>query len=151
MLGKAYAYLVSVVVLGTVGWPALGDFRADGYPFSTYPMFARPRERVADVTSAVAIGKSGSSEPVPPSYIANAEAMQAVATLRSTVAQGPAASRALCEAIAARLLNAGAPLRDAVRVEIVTGRVDTIDFLAGRATPRTRRLHARCDVPSKMP
>lgn len=149
---KAYAYVVSVVVLAAVGWPAFGDFRDDDYPLSTYPMFARPRARVADVTSALAIQASGASEPVPPSYIANAEAMQAVATLRATVAQGPAASRALCDAIASRIGSSNdAELRAAVRVELVTGRVDTIDFLGGRATPRARRLHARCDVPGQLP
>jgi len=149
---RAYAYALSVLLLAAVGWPALRDLGADDFPLSTYPMFARPRARVNDVTSAVAVAADGTREPIPPSYIANAETMQAISTLRQSVARGPRASRALCEAIAGRLGDASEPaLRRAAQVEIVTGRVDAIDYLAGRATPRTRRLHARCDVKSDAP
>jgi len=149
---RVYAYTLSALLLAAVGWPALGDLDADDFPLSTYPMFARPRERVNDVTSAIAVAADGTREPIPPSYIANAETMQAISTLRQSVARGPRASRALCEAIAGRLVAASEPtLSQARQVEIVTGRVDAIDYLAGRATPRTRRLHARCDVKSSAP
>ena len=149
---RVYAYCVTILVLLTVGLPATWELSEDDYPLSTYPMFARPRGRVSDVTSALAVGRGGARTPVPPSYITNAEVMQAIATLRSTVAEGPAASLALCEAIASRLRDASdEQLRSALRVEIVTGRVDAIDYLGGRATPRTRQLHARCDVRGPQP
>jgi len=149
---RAYAYGVSLVVLLTLGLPATWELSEDDYPLSTYPMFARPRGRVSDVVSAVAIGPTGTRTPVPPRYITNAEVMQAISTLRSTVARGPRASRALCEAIAGRLLDADdRELQSAQHVEIVTGRVDAIDYLGGRATPRTRQLHARCDVRGEKP
>ncbi len=149
---KLYAYAVSCLVLLTVGLPATWELSDDDFPLSTYPMFARPRGRVSDVTSVVAVSSDSARAPVPPRFIANAEAMQAVSTLRTTVARGAVASRALCEAIAGRIAVArDAELRDAVVVEIATGRVDAIDFLGGRATPRTRRLHARCDVKRKQP
>jgi len=149
---RAYAYGVTVIVLGLVGYPATQSLDADDYPLSTYPMFARPRGRIGDVTSALAIAADGSSSPVPPSFVANAEAMQAVSTLRRAVASGPRASRALCGAIAERVSRASdAGLRAALHVEIVSGRVDAIDYLAERAAPRSRRLHARCDVPRGAP
>ena len=149
---KFYAYAVSTAVLLVVGWPATRDLRADSFPLSTYPMFARPKARVAEVTSALAVAAGGASTPVPPSYIANAETMQAIATLRAAVAAGSDASLALCRAIASRLPGAGAQeLRAAIRVEIVSGRVDTIDYLGGRAMPHSRRLHARCDVKREAP
>jgi len=149
---RLYAYAVSTAVLLLVGWPATRNLGADSFPLSTYPMFARPKARVAEVTSALAIAGTGTSTPVPPRYIANTETMQAIATLRAAVADGPAASLALCSAIAGRLRGADAQeLRAAVRVEIVSGRVDTIDYLGGRATPHSRRLHARCDVQREAP
>jgi hypothetical protein len=149
---RLYAYAVSVAALLIIGWPATRNPDADGFPLSTYPMFARPKGRIADITSALAIGADGANTPIPPRYIANAETMQAIRTLHAAVAQGSRRSRELCEAIAERLKTARAPeLRDAVRVELVSGSVDTIDYLAGRATPPSRRLHARCDVRRELP
>jgi hypothetical protein len=150
--GRVYAYAVSVIVLLLVGFPATQSLDADDFPLSTYPMFARPRGRVGEVTSALAVAADGKSAPVAPRFVANAEAMQAVSTLRRAVASGPRVSGALCRAIAERVAGASdAELRAAVRVEIVSGRVDAIDFLAERAAPRSRRLHARCDVPRGAP
>lgn len=149
---RLYAYAVSALTLAIVGWPATQKLEVDGFPLSTYPMFAYPKPRVAEVTSALAVSESGESAPVPPRYIANSETMQAIRTLRASVASGPRESLALCRAIAGRIRTASAQeLRDARRVEIVSGRVDTIDYLAGRATPSSRRLHARCDVERQAP
>jgi hypothetical protein len=149
---RAYAYGVTVIVLLLVGYPATRSLDTDDYPLSTYPMFARPRGRVGDVTSALAIAADGRSSPLPPNFVANAEAMQAVSTLRRAVASGPRASGALCRAIAERVSRASdVALRGAVRVEIVSGRVDAIDYLGERAAPRSRQLHARCDVPHGAP
>lgn len=149
---RLYAYAVSVAVLLIVGWPATKRLDLDGFPLSTYPMFAYPKSRVSTVTSALAVSANGASTPVPPKFVANAETMQAFRTLAAAVAKGRRESLELCRAIAGRLHDADAPeLRDAEHVEIVTGRVDTIDFLGGRATPSARRLHARCDVERKRP
>lgn len=149
---RLYAYAVSVAALLIVGWPATRDLHDDGFPLSTYPMFAYPKARVVDVTSAVAVSDNGASVPVPPSYVANAETMQAISTLRTAAAKGPRESLELCRAIASRLTSASEPeLRDARRVEIATGRVDAIDQLAGRAMPASRHLHARCDVERAQP
>ena len=152
MSGRAYAYGVSVIVLLSVGYPATQSLDADDFPLSTYPMFARPRGRIGEVTSALAVSADGAKAPVPPRFVANAEAMQAVATLRRAVVSGPQASGALCRAIAQRVAGASdAVLSRAAYVEIVSGRVDAIDYLAERAEPRSRRLHARCDVPRGVP
>jgi hypothetical protein len=136
-----------VTALLILGWPVTRqNIDDDGFPLSTYPMFAWPKGRVVSVTSAVAVSADGANTPVPPRYIANAETMQAIRTLLAA-ARHPRESLELCRAIASRLPSASAPeLHDARHVEIVTGRVDTIEYLAGRATPSSRQLHARCDV-----
>ena len=129
--------------------PALRDPEDDGYPLSTYPMFTHRRGRVNDVTSALAIAPDGSETRIPPKYVANAETMQAFYRLQRAVAAGRSSSRALCTTIAERIRHAPAPeLARAVRVELVTERVDAIDYLADRARPFGRRVHARCPVPS---
>jgi hypothetical protein len=140
--------VLSVVLLGAVGAPAFREPLDDGFPFSTYPMFSQRRGRVHEVVSARAVAADGSSVLVPPALIANAETMQAIRTLSRAVRAGEKEARALCEGIAGRLTHTGdEALRRAARVELVTERVDAIDYLGGRAEAELVRVHARCAVP----
>jgi hypothetical protein len=117
----------------------------EGFPLSTYPMFAARRGRVHEVVSARAIAADGGEVRVPPRYVANAETMQAIRTLSRAVQAGERESQALCVAIAGRLRDASeAELKGAVRVELVTERVDAIEYLAGRGRAESARVHARC-------
>jgi hypothetical protein len=144
---RARAYVVSALLLGAVALPAFRAPSEDGFPLSTYPMFAQRRGRVHEVMSARAVAADGSEARVPPSYIANAETMQAIRTLTRAVRAGEAESRALCQGIAARLREASEPeLKRAVRVELVTERVDAIDYVAGHAQSLSSQVHARCKV-----
>lgn len=110
-------------------------------------MFASRRGRVHEVVSAHAVAADGSWVRVPPVYVANAETMQAIRTLSQAVRRGEAESLQLCAAIAGRVRGASeAALSDSVRIEIVTERVDAIDYLAGRARAEGTHVHARCHV-----
>jgi hypothetical protein len=114
-------------------------------------MFAARRGRVHEVMSARAIAADGSEVRVPPSYIANAETMQAIRTLSRAIRDGQRESQALCVAIAGRLRDASEPeLKSAVRVELVTERVDAVEYLAGRARAQSARVHARCPLPGGL-
>lgn len=147
MNAKAYAYAVSALLLGAMLAPAFWEPTDDGFPLSTYPMFARERPRSDSVISAVLVSADGSELPVPSSYIANVEPMQAITTLKKTVAEGRKATRSLCEGIARRVRASGEPqLMAAERVMIVTRSVDAIDFLAGRSKPGGGKVHARCKL-----
>jgi hypothetical protein len=147
---RFHAYAVSAVVLLAMAAPALRAPHDDGFPLSTYPMFAHRRGRTNDVTSALAVAADSREARVPPRYVANAETMQAFYTLARAVAAGPSEAEALCAAIALRLRSASEPeLLRAVRVELVTESVDAIDYLAGRARPTDRRVHARCPIPEQ--
>lgn len=144
---RARAYLISAVLLGAVAAPGFRDPGDDGFPLSTYPMFATRRGRMHEVMSARAIAADGSEARVPPGYIANAETMQAIRTLTRAIRAGEGEARSLCKAIAERLQDASEPeLRAAVRVELVTERVDAIEYLAGRAQALEAQVHARCPV-----
>lgn len=144
---RVRAYGLSLVLLGAVGWPAFRAPAEDGFPLSTYPMFAQRRGRVHEVVSARAVAADGSRLLVPPALIANAETMQAIRTVSRAIRAGEQEAVELCERIAARLRAADDPaLRRAAHVELVTERVDAIDYLAGRAHAELVRVHARCPV-----
>jgi hypothetical protein len=141
------AYVVSALVLGSMALPVLRQPDDDGFPLSTYPMFSHRRGRVNSVTSALAVSADAHETRVPPRYVANAESMQAFYTLARAAAAGADEAKALCEAIAQRLPSADdRALAQAVRVELVTERVDAIDYLAGRVKPSGRLVHASCPV-----
>jgi hypothetical protein len=154
---RAHAYLASVLLLGAVLHPALLDPGADSFPLSTYPMFGRERPRRVEVMSALALSGSDSELAVPPSYIANAEAMQALQTLRKSVQAGRRSARKLCERIARELAAQDEPrFADTREIALVTTRVDALRFLRGpeRAgqqdrEPPERTVHVRCPVPGR--
>lgn len=146
------AYTLALLVLGAMALPALRAPDDDAFPLSTYPMFSHRRGRTNAVTSAVAVAPDGSEVKVPPSYVANAETMQAFYTLARAVRGGPESAAALCEQIAERVPHASDPaLAHAVRIELIAERVDAIDYLAGRAKPFDRVVHARCPVAAVAP
>lgn len=141
------AYAITAALLGAMSLPAFRDPDRDGYPLSTYPMFTHRRGRTNSVTAAIAVRADGTEVRVPPSYVANAETMQAFYTLQRAVRRGGEDTRQLCQTIAERLagLESG-ELAHAVRVELISESVDAIDYLAGRQKPFDRVVHARCPV-----
>jgi hypothetical protein len=146
---RVRAYLIAVVLLVAEGAPVFRSPDADGYPLSTYPMFSHRRGRTNTVTSAIAVASDGSEVKVPPRYVANSETMQAFYTLARAVRAGEQSALQLCRTIVARLPEASDPaLARAVRVELITESVDAIDYLAGRAKPFDRTVHARCVGPA---
>lgn len=148
---RLHAYATSALLLGATLYPVLRDAREDGFPLSTYPMFATAKpERVA-VMSALALGDGGFERALSPSYIANAEAMQALSTLKKSVAAGRRSARALCQQIAARVAERHAPeLSGARYVAIVTQEHDAVRYLSGEQEPLSRKEHVRCAVPGRI-
>jgi hypothetical protein len=144
------AYALSAALLGAVVAPAFSDPADDGFPLSTYPMFARDRGRVATTARAVAVAADGAERRLPPSVLGTSETMQAIQTLRRSIAAGPREAERLCRAIAARLRTEaweGARGAEApVRVEIQTVAVDSVAYLGGAPEPLSRRVHARCPL-----
>lgn len=146
-MGRLHAYALSAAILAATAYPVLLDPNDDSFPLSTYPMFSRPKPREVAVTAAVALGDDGFERAVPPGYVANFEAMQALQTIRKSVRAGRESSRALCKAIAARLAaDDDADFARAKRVALVTSKVDAIAYLGGDDTPISRRTHARCRI-----
>jgi hypothetical protein len=135
------------VLLGATIWPAFGAPSDDGFPFSTYPMFARDRGRVARTVRAVAVTVDGQELRIPPDVLGTGETMQAILIVQRSIAAGPREAERLCGALAGRI-GAGSDraLAAAERVEVQTVTVDSVRYLGGEPEPLSRRVHARCPV-----
>jgi len=141
---RLHAYGLSLSLLAAVAYPAFLEPYEDGYPLSTYPMFSNPRPRTVQVTRAIALG-DGVAVAVPPAYVANSEAMQALQTLKKSVADGHRAQLRLCEHIVSRIQAAhDADFAGADRVELQTVTLDSIAYLGGQLEPLSSRTHVRC-------
>jgi hypothetical protein len=141
---RLYAYALAIVAVGVVASPALVAKPRDGYPLSTYPMFAEDRGRIATVEQAVGITKTGARIPLQPKYFGTDEVLQAKTKLERATRRGT--SPALCDEVQKRV---AADRDDVVEVVIRTITVDAIDYFsdADRAT-QSERVYARCKVGS---
>jgi len=147
---RAYGALVSAAVLAAVAWPLTRDPRradSDGFPLSTYPMFARPRSTRMTLDYAVGI-TTGAPRPLRPALVGSLEPLQAAALLERAVARGPAGMRELCERIAARVA-ADDDLGDVTHVALVRGDHDAVDLLV-RGVRGREREHVRCPVKRRL-
>lgn len=147
MASRAYAYLISAVVLAAVSYPFTWPLHRDSFPLSNYPMFSRPLpEPTVSLQYALGVEPDGTRHHLPPRLVANEEVLQARAVLARAVAHGAEATRSLCRALAARVAGAGAGWARVAEVRIVTGTHDAVAYLTGRNTRGSERVHGRCPV-----
>lgn len=126
--------------------PLLRNPLHDGFPLSTFPMFAEPLAQPA-FYSAEGVRADRSRIMVPPEMIANGAAMQAVQTLQTAHGQGRKALRQLCERIA-RQVPQEPKWHEVHRVEIVSTRYDPIAYFVSGPAPRERDVLHQCRVRS---
>ena len=151
-MARIHAYMLSAAVIAATAYPAFLDPNDDSFPLSTYPMFSRPKPEVVSVTAAVALGEDGFERAVPPEYVANSEAMQALQTIRKSVRAGRKSQRQLCEAIAGRIVDANdSDFSAATHIALVTSKVNSIRYLGGDTPPVSRRTHLRCRLKRGAP
>jgi hypothetical protein len=126
------AAIASIGLCGAVLEPVVrapDDPDSDGFPLSTYPMFAAPRP--AELTMAWARGVApGRRRALSPRHAGTGEVMQAFATIQRAAGGAPEDRAALCRAIAARIAG-DAGLGDVVEIELVIGTYDAVRWLAG--------------------
>ncbi|HEY4177996.1 MAG TPA: hypothetical protein VGM90_14210 [Kofleriaceae bacterium] len=136
------AAIVSIVVLLIVAEPVLRTPYEDGFPLSTYPMFAT--KRPTKLTMDYPIGITAENERVflKPRIIGSGEVLQALQIVSRARSMGTLPQ--LCETIAKRI----APLpayHDVVTVKFVTGTADAVEYLV-RHEPANEIERARCLV-----
>ena len=115
----------------------------DSFPLSSFPMFARPRGQPT-LYALAARAADGSERRLPPSALGSSEVLQAKVLIQRSVEQGPAAMRALCREVAARVAAAGADVRS---IEIVRRRFDPIGYFVTGPTPIEQARLESCPVP----
>jgi hypothetical protein len=126
--------------------PLLRNPLDDGFPLSTFPMFAEPLAQPV-FHSAEGVRADRSRVMLPPEAIANGAAMQAVQTLQTAHGQGRHALRQLCERIA-RQLPQNPKWRDVQRVEIASARYDPVAYFVSGPAPSERNVLHKCRVRS---
>jgi hypothetical protein len=117
----------------------------DGFPLSTYPMFAAPRPTELTMAFAQGIARDGQPRPLSPGDLGTGEVMQAFSTLQRAADAGPEERAALCAAIAGRV-GRGAEYRDVVEIRVVRGTYDAVEHIARGAPARREAILARCPV-----
>ncbi len=117
----------------------------DSFPLSTQPMYATARDRIEWLPSARGVdGETGGELRLPMAIVA---ATDDPLIAESRLEQAIRLDRAneLCVDIAGRVALAR-ELRSIDTVEILTERLDLVDFVAAGTEPLERRVHARCEV-----
>jgi hypothetical protein len=117
----------------------------DDFPLSSYPMFSWAREPVSRVPHVVGFGADGRGRPMPPHVTGTDEVLQAYRLTEVAIAQGAAASLALCER-AARAVASRPDLADVRRLEVRLDGYDNVAYWKGERKPTEARVAARCDV-----
>lgn len=141
---RPFALVVSAALLAAALEPLLRAPTDDGFPLSTYPMFAS--RRPVELTLSYPLGEAADGERryLSPALVGSGEVLQAIAIVARAV-QRPGGAQELCEAIARRAAASG-DHGDLAAIRIVTGTHHAVELLArdrlGREVER-----ARCAVP----
>lgn len=139
----AFRGLITLLVVGALFTPVIRD--QDSFPLSTQPMYATARDRIEWLPSARGIdGGTGDAVRLSMAIVAATDD-PLVAESRLEQAIRSERAGALCLDIAERVAIAR-ELRDIDSVEVLTERLDLVDFVAAGAEPLERRIHARCEV-----
>jgi hypothetical protein len=138
-LARVAAGVVSVALLAATLEPLVRDPYDDGFPLSTYPMFATKRDTQQTFHYALGVTRDGKRRTLSPALIGSGEVLQALRVLEGAVGRGRDATRTLCETIAARVAT-DEDFTDVVAIRIVTGTHDAVDYLS----------HAKIGVESEL-
>lgn len=143
-MSRLLAYGFGLGLVALVAAPGFGDPSSDSYPLSTYPMFARPRQRPVLYFSE-GVEQGGARRRLPPELLGNQEVMQATVRVRSAVRAGPEATRALCREIAERA-RAHPEFSAVAEVALVSASFDPVAYFTETPEPKERNVHERCAV-----
>lgn len=141
---RIYAAVVSLALIGATLWPVVLDPHEDGFPLSTYPMFASKRPTLQTYRYALGETARGERRTLRPALVGTAEVLQAIRVIDRAVAGGRVQIGKLCEAVAARVAEAD-DFRDVVAIRIVTGTHDAVEYLARDVIGREVEIQ-RCQV-----
>lgn len=135
---------VSLALIAATLWPVVRDPRDDGFPLSTYPMFASRRPTKQTYRYALGETAGGQRRTLTPMMIGTAEVLQAIRVIDRAVADGRGEIAKLCDAVAARVAGDD-DFANVVAVRIVVGTHDAVEYLVRDRVGRETELW-RCEV-----
>jgi hypothetical protein len=142
---RVAAGVVSLALIAATLEPLVRDPYDDGFPLSTYPMFATKRDTVQTFHYALGLTRDGKRRTLSPELIGSGEVLQAMRVLEHAVSGGKDAMRTLCNTIAKRVA-ADDEFTNVVTIRIVTGTHDAVRYLS-RDEVGTELDLVRCEVP----
>jgi hypothetical protein len=141
VLGRR-ATVAAAVLAGVLLAPALVATRYDSFPLSTYPMFAGDRDRVAPVSTVVAVSGEGTERLSSHLIGGSDEPMLAAETVVHAIRDGT--TDELCREVAQRAVGSELSGRT---LEVVTELYDSRAWFDGEREPVDRTVFAECTVP----
>ncbi len=136
--------LISLAFVGATLSALIRDPLDDGFPLSTYPMFAQPRTTRYTEDYALGVDRKGVTRPLPAETSGSSEVLQAAALYEDAVHGGGKQLGPLCSAVAHRVA-ADPDLHDVVAVRIVEGTHEVLALLAD-GTRGPERVRWGCAV-----
>lgn len=139
--------LVSVALTLLVLRPAFADPQEDGFPFSTFPMFSRPKPDPGLVlTQVLAVFPDGSRKPLPPKLASgNEEVIQTLRMIRDQAYGERDRATAFCKEVVTRVHESTKePWIEAVAIEVARSHFDTVAYFETGPVPVTRKVLVRC-------
>ena len=141
---RLWPVAVSLALIAATLWPLARDPRDDGFPLSTYPMFASRRPTLQTFRYALGETATGERRTLRPAVVGTGEVLQAIRVFDRAVAGGRGETQRLCEAIAARVAGER-DMTDIVVIRVVSGTHDAVEyFVRDRVGTETEFL--RCAV-----
>jgi hypothetical protein len=138
------AAIISIALIAATLSPLLRDPIDDGYPLSTYPMFAWKRPTKLSMSYPIGETATGARRYLVPRVIGSGEVLQARAIVERAVTKGGGELKKFCETVAGRIARAPR-FADVMRIRVLSGTHESIDFLVdGKLGSEIERT--RCEV-----
>ncbi len=135
--------VISFVLIGATLSPLAREPADDGFPLSTYPMFAWRRPTKLTMSYPLGVTAQGPRY-LSPGIVGSFEVLQARAIVERAVAKGGKELAMLCERIATRVATTPR-FADVTAIRIVTGNHEAVEFLV-RDAAGIEYERARCEV-----
>jgi hypothetical protein len=144
-MSRVSAAVISIALIAATLSPLLRKPEDDGYPLSTYPMFAWKRPTKLSMSYPIGETSTGERRYLAPYLIGSGEVLQARAIVERAVGKGGAELKDFCARLAQRV-GRDAYYADVVRIRVMSGTHESIEFRVkhklGVEYERTR-----CEVP----
>ena len=139
-----FAAAASIALIGATLSPLLRDPWDDGFPLSTYPMFASKRPTTLTFHYALGEGRAGERVILTPGLVGTGEVLQAMRVIDRAVSGGRPEMTKLCDAVAHRVAGES-DFAHVAYVRIITGTHESLSYLGeGKIGRELERL--RCSV-----